>query len=80
MDDLARLIGCEPPLRRYLLRHPRLWLRMVYGPTQGTQFRLRGPGRKVALARDILGKLPLSPFNHVVKAGLRGRLRYLLPR
>ncbi|MEX2205342.1 MAG: flavin-binding monooxygenase subfamily, partial [Myxococcota bacterium] len=84
MDDLAQLIGCEPPLWSYALRHPRLWRAMVYGPTQATQYRLRGPGKKVEVAHEILAKLPVSGWNHVVKAGLRGRLEHalrgLLPR
>jgi dimethylaniline monooxygenase (N-oxide forming) len=73
MDDLARILGCSPPLRRLLMREPALWLRVVYGPTQGTQFRLRGPGSKPALAREILGKLPITPLNHVFEAGVYGR-------
>ena len=72
----AAVIGCEAPLREYFVRHPRLWFQMMYGPTQATQFRLRGPGKKVALAHEILMKLPVSTFNHIVKAGLRGRLLY----
>lgn len=76
MDSLADLIGCKPPLWEYFFFHPRLWLHMVYGATQATQFRLRGPGEKKALAQEIIMKLPVSPFNHVVKAGLRGRLTY----
>ncbi|QPN62716.1 NAD(P)/FAD-dependent oxidoreductase [Synechococcus sp. CBW1004] len=80
MDSMANLIGCEPPLLRSFFLEPRLWLRMVYGPTQATQFRLRGPGSKPQEARAILNKIPVCRFNHVVKAGLRGRLRYLLWR
>lgn len=76
MDGLAALIGCSPPLAHYFYRHPRLWLQLMYGPTQATQFRLRGPGKKTELAHEILQKLPLSSFNHIVKAGLRGRIRY----
>ena len=76
MDDLARIIGCQPPLWRYFFTHPRLWLHLVYGPAQATQFRLRGPGKKVSLAQNILRRLPISKFNHIVKAGLRARLRY----
>lgn len=76
MDDLADLIGCKPPLWKYFFLHPSLWLRMVYGGTQGTQFRLQGPGKKEALAQEILAKLPVSSFNHVVKAGLKGRVMY----
>jgi dimethylaniline monooxygenase (N-oxide forming) len=76
MDDLADLIGCKPPLLKYFFLHPRLWLRMVYGATQATQFRLQGPGKKEALAQEIIAKLPVSSFNHVVKAGLKGRVIY----
>ncbi len=76
MDDLAGIIGCQPPLWRYFFTRPKLWTHIVYGPAQATQFRLRGPGKKVALARSILYRLPVSKLNHIVKAGLRARLRY----
>jgi dimethylaniline monooxygenase (N-oxide forming) len=76
MNGMARLIGCFPPLTRYFFLRPGLWLHLMYGPTQATQFRLRGPGKKVKLAHQILRKLPVSTFNHIVKAGLRGRVRY----
>lgn len=76
MDDIANLIGCEPPLWKYFFLHPRIWLRMVYGATQATQFRLQGPGNKQSLARKILIKLPVSKPTHIVKAGLKGRLIY----
>ncbi|MBC6477248.1 MAG: hypothetical protein GDA56_05115 [Hormoscilla sp. GM7CHS1pb] len=74
MDDLADLIGCKPPLWKYFFLHPRLWLRMVYGATQATQFRLRGPGQKEALARELIAKLPVAPFNYFFRAGLKGRV------
>jgi dimethylaniline monooxygenase (N-oxide forming) len=77
MDNMASLIGCEPPLWRSFFLEPMLWLRMVYGPTQATQFRLRGIGSKPDEARRILRKIPVSRFNHVVKAGLKGRLLHL---
>ena len=48
----------------------------MYGPTQATQFRLKGPGKKEKLAKEIIFKLPISTYNHIVKAGLRGRIRY----
>lgn len=76
MDAMADIIGCQPPLWQYFFLKPKLWLRLMYGATQATQFRLRGPGQKQALADDIIMRLPVSSFNHVVKAGLRGRLRY----
>jgi dimethylaniline monooxygenase (N-oxide forming) len=76
MDDMAGLIGCEPPLWEYFFSDPRIWLRMVYGAMQSTQFRLRGPGNKESLARELLMKLPVSKPTHIVKAGLKGRLIY----
>lgn len=78
MDDLADMIGCGPPIWQTLFTHPRLWLHLIYGPTQATQYRLRGRGKKPELANEILRKLPLSSFNHVVKAGLWGRVRFAL--
>ncbi|MEM7416647.1 MAG: NAD(P)-binding domain-containing protein [Gemmatimonadota bacterium] len=78
MDGIAKLIGCRPPLLRYLLTRPRTWVKIVYGPTQATQFRLTGPGRKVELAHQILDDLPVSPYNYLVVEGLLGRVRQLL--
>ena len=77
IDDIAGLIGCQPPIWTYFFLHPRIWLRIVYGATQATQFRLRGPGNKNKLARELLLKLPVSKLTHIVKAGLRGRLIYV---
>jgi dimethylaniline monooxygenase (N-oxide forming) len=76
MNDMAKIMGCRPPITKYFFRYPRLWLHLMYGPTQATQFRLKGPGKKVKLSHEIIYKLPVSTFNHIVKAGLRGRLRY----
>ena len=76
MNDFAKIIGCYPPLVNYFFFKPKLWLHLMYGPTQATQFRLRGPGKKVKLSLEIIYKLPLSTFNHIVKAGLKGRIRY----
>ena len=84
MNDLAKIMGCYPPITKYFFLKPKLWLHLMYGPTQATQFRLRGPGKKEKLSKKIIYKLPLSTFNHIVKAGLRGRIRYgvkaLLPK
>ena len=76
IDDMAGLIGCEPPLWKYFFLHPRIWLRMVYGATQATQFRLQGPGSKESEAQQLLMKLPVSKPTHIVKAGLKGRVIY----
>jgi dimethylaniline monooxygenase (N-oxide forming) len=84
MNTMAKMIGCFPPLIKYFFTQPKLWFHLMYGPTQATQFRLRGPGKKIKKASDIIYKLPISTYNHIVKAGLRGRLRYglksLVPR
>jgi cation diffusion facilitator CzcD-associated flavoprotein CzcO len=84
MNDLAKIIGCNPPITKYFFLNPKLWLHLMYGPTQATQFRLRGPGKKEKLSKEIIYKLPISTYNHIVKAGLRGRIRYgvkaLLPK
>ena len=76
MDDIADLLGCKPPLMKYFFLHPRIWLRIMYGATQGSQFRLKGLGSKEPLAKELLMKLPVSKPTHIVKAGLRGRMIY----
>jgi dimethylaniline monooxygenase (N-oxide forming) len=78
MDGIADIIGCKPPLFRYFFQHPLLWLKLVYGPTQATQYRLVGPGSKKELAKGILKELPISTFNNVVKIGLKMRFNYAL--
>ncbi len=78
MDGLADIIGCKPPLKRYMTRYPLIWLTIMYGPAQATQYRLVGPGSKKALAHKILKELPISKFNNVVKIGLRMRLAHAL--
>ncbi|MGM5469431.1 flavin-containing monooxygenase [Flavobacteriaceae bacterium LMO-SS05] len=78
MNDLSKIMGCYPPLLNYFFTNPKLWLHLMYGPTQATQFRLKGPGKKVKLAKDMIYKLPISTFNHIVKAGLKGRFQYVI--
>lgn len=75
MGELSARIGCRPPLIRSLIFRPLLWLHLVYGPMQATQFRLVGPGAKSRLSREIIRKLPISSFNHVVIAGIIGRVQ-----
>jgi dimethylaniline monooxygenase (N-oxide forming) len=84
MDELAELIGCQPPLIRYLLTKPWLWMRLMYGPSQATQYRLTGPDAKRELAEYILSELPVSRLNYVVKTGIKVRLmqffEFFVPR
>ncbi len=79
---LRTTLSDNPTVRELLkrVRATSLEARLVYGATQATQFRLRGPGQKRAIAEEIIRKLPASPFNHMVKAGLVGRVRYTLNR
>ena len=77
MNGMSKIIGCRPAITRYFFTNPKLWLHVMYGPTQATQFRLRGPGKKVKLAKEIIYKLPISTYNHIVKAGLKGRVQFI---
>ena len=74
MDNLASLIGCQPPLWKYLFLHPRLWRRMVFGATQAIQYRLRGPGSKKSVAHEWLMKIPVGIPGPVIKDVLQKRL------
>lgn len=78
MNGMAKIIGCFPTITKYFFTNPKLWLHIMYGPTQATQFRLHGPGKKVKLAKEIVYKLPISTFNHIVKAGLKGRFQFFV--
>ncbi|MBO1347624.1 MAG: hypothetical protein EBE86_009600 [Hormoscilla sp. GUM202] len=60
MDDMASLIGCEPPFWKYFFLHTRIWRHLVFAATQATQFRLRGPGNKESLAQKLLMKLHVN--------------------
>ncbi len=76
MNDMAGLIGCRPPLWEYFFSHPRIWLHLVFGGTQATQFRLRGPGNKESLAKELLMKLPLGIPTSFLKKSLEKNLIY----
>ena len=80
MDDMAKDIGCFPPLWKLFFVSTRAWLAVVFGPTQATQYRLCGPGSKRRESIKILNKIPYSRFNHVVKAGVKGRFSFLVKR
>ncbi|MCB8954093.1 MAG: NAD(P)-binding domain-containing protein [Ardenticatenales bacterium] len=60
LDDMARIIGCAPPLAALKKRNPRLWRQIVLGPICTAQYRLRGPGAKPEVATEILMQLPLG--------------------
>jgi len=79
MDNIGGMLGCVPSLGRVFLGSPKLWKHILFGPTQGTQFRLAGLGAKPELARSILLSLPVSRVNHIVKIALKQRLLMALP-
>ena len=63
INDLSKVIGCFPPLKKYFFLNPKIWFHMMYGPTQATQFRLRGPanpGRTIAVGRQVRS-FPCAP-------------------
>ena len=74
MNNIASLIGCEPPFWTYFFLHPLIWLHIVFGATQAVQFRLRGPGNKEALARELLLKLPAGIPTPVIRTALKDAL------
>ncbi len=75
MDGMAKLLGCAPPFWRYLLFHPNIWRKIVFGALQGAQFRLTGLGSKPELAREILRKCPSLPLDNILlRLGLKSRL------
>jgi len=43
MDELAQLVGCKPSVSKYLLKDPKLWFELVFGPCYPYQYRLEGP-------------------------------------
>ncbi len=79
MDDLSQVIGCKPPLKKLFFTKPKLWFKVFLGPTQATQFRLKGPGKKTELAQDIIYKLPKVKYNNIIKEGIKGRIHYAMP-
>ncbi|MBF9060072.1 NAD(P)-binding domain-containing protein [Rhodobacterales bacterium HKCCSP123] len=78
MEDLAGIIGCRPRMWHLFFFSPRLWLHVMFGPMQGSQYRLFGPGKKSALATSIIRSLPVSRFNHIVKTGIWARIGVFL--
>lgn len=64
MDELAELIGCRPNCTKYLLKDPRLWWNLVFGPCYPYQYRLEGPhawdgAREAILQAKMRIKAPL---------------------
>ena len=77
MDNLARLIGCLPPLKELRAHHPDIFARVMHSSLSGVQYRLRGDGWSSAAWDDILRhplpiytRQPRSAFRVKVDAGI----------
>jgi len=54
LDELARAIGCRPPLVKMFFTEPYICLKCMCAPLINAQYRLYGPNRKPEKARKIL--------------------------
>ena len=54
LDELARAIGCRPPLMKMFFTEPYIWLKCMCGPLINAQYRLCGPHQQPVQARKIL--------------------------
>ncbi len=62
LDDLARTMNVMPPISKYALREPRLWLKLMFGPFTVHQYRLVGPDADGKVAREVYARQPLGNF------------------
>ena len=58
MDSMAKIIGCEVPFARALVRDPLLWCKLMFSSLNGADYRLVGPGSNWKQAADIIKKTP----------------------
>jgi len=68
-DGIAKLIGCEVPLLKALLRDPHLWLKLIFASLNGAHYRLAGPGSDWDSAAHTIKQTP--QFNNWSNAILR---------
>merc|ERR1712119_47062 len=57
-DGMAKFIGCEPNFVKYFFTDFMMWVHMVFGPFQPSQYRLVGPGANPEQAREAIFKTP----------------------
>ncbi len=62
LDGLARTMKVMPPINKYLLREPQLWLKLMFGPFTVHQYRLVGPDADGRTAREVYARQPLGNF------------------
>ncbi len=66
LEYISNLIGCRPPLKKLFFTDPRAWFKAVFGPINGAQFRLQGPGANPQKARKFLRSIPTMPLPIVI--------------
>jgi dimethylaniline monooxygenase (N-oxide forming) len=59
-DELASTIGCKPTREAIRRESVRFRLRFQAGPFVAAQYRLVGPHAKPAIAREVIGRLPVA--------------------
>jgi dimethylaniline monooxygenase (N-oxide forming) len=59
-DDLAKIIGCFPPLRELFIRRPKIWWKIMFGPFTMHQYRLVGPYANVPRAEEVYERQPVG--------------------
>ncbi len=62
MDSIAKEIGCNPPLDQLLFSDPKTWLKVLFAPLSGAQYRLEGPSAEPERIRSVLARMPMMPW------------------
>ncbi len=62
LDDLARTMRVMPPISKYALREPWLWLKLMFGPFTVHQYRLVGPDADGNTSREVYARQPMGNF------------------
>jgi len=62
LDDLAKEMGCLPPLTRIFFSSPRLWFKVMYGPLNTLQYRFVGPFQNLDRIKEVYAKMPVGDF------------------
>merc|ERR1711957_794150 len=57
-DGMAKFIGCDANFVKYFFTDFMMWVHMVFGPFQPSQYRLVGPGANPEQAREAIFKTP----------------------
>ena len=61
-DDLAKLMGCFPPLAELFIKKPAIWWSIMFGPFTMHQYRLAGPYANPKCAEEVYARQPIGDF------------------